>query len=447
MTENLTEQYDGYAKYVPSLQMTYASYATKTKSEINRGSDRFPKKWRSEFLNFLDKNNGLWHCGYTLYSCGQFDKSQIRGRDIVAERNRSDCIVIGDSGGFQLGTGKITSKSELAHLERYKNDPVAQFQNWHRSGFRERTLKWLDLYADYSMTLDMVLWAVEDYSNPIAKSSQLRKLSVQQLIDLSVDNLKYFSENRGRVGKGTKFLSVLQDIGGGTGEMWYDAVKDFEFEGWALGSETGGWLNSMRWLRRLLIDKKLDKSEWIHTLAKSPPKNSVIYTAAQRALRKALGRDNFDISFDSSSPHQIAGKQRNMVTKRELTKDLNTWTINSFSVPQDIRLARNERTLEIMFESPLSNYITINDLMAHDIDDSDSFIDAFAEHLMVNHNIYAFHRTSIDACDLIFHPQKQNLARFPDELAEVVGLIEAYFEAESVAQIEDRMGELLAVVK
>ena len=243
-----------------------------------------------------------------MYSCGQFDKKQIRNRDIVAERNVSDCVVIGDSGGFQLGTGSITSKAELKHLEHFKNDAVAQYNNWQQCDFRERTLRWLDRYTDYAMTLDMVLWAAEEYEQPNAKKSQLRKLSVQQLIDLSVDNLRFFADNRGRGGRGTKFLSVLQDIGNGTGEAWYQAVKDFEFEGFALGSETGGMLNSLQWLRRLLNDYKLDKSEWIHTLGKSPPINSVVYTAAQRALRKALGRDDFTISLDSSSPHQLAGK-------------------------------------------------------------------------------------------------------------------------------------------
>ena len=217
-------------------------------------------------------------------------------------------MLVGDSGGFQLGTGSITSKAELKHLEHFKNDAVAQYNNWQQCDFRERTLRWLDRYTDYAMTLDMVLWAAEEYEQPNAKKSQLRKLSVQQLIDLSVDNLRFFADNRGRGGRGTKFLSVLQDIGNGTGEAWYQAVKDFEFEGFALGSETGGMLNSLQWLRRLLNDYKLDKSEWIHTLGKSPPINSVVYTAAQRALRKALGRDDFTISLDSSSPHQLAGK-------------------------------------------------------------------------------------------------------------------------------------------
>jgi hypothetical protein len=55
--------------------------------------------------------------------------------------------------------------------------------------------------------------------------------------------------------------------------------------------------------------------------------------------------------------------------------------------------------------------------------ESNSFIDAFAEHLMVNHNIYS--------CDLLFNPTKQDLSRVPDEIAELAGLIEAYFEAET----------------
>ena len=122
MTENLTEQYKDYAVYLPSLQQQYANYATKTNSETNRPSQRIPKNFDTQMLNFLDKDSKLWHCGYTLYSCGQFDKKQIRNRDIVAERNVSDCVVIGDSGGFQLGTGSITSKAELKHLEHFKND-------------------------------------------------------------------------------------------------------------------------------------------------------------------------------------------------------------------------------------------------------------------------------------------------------------------------------------
>ena len=442
MSENLTEQYKGYAVYLPSLQSNYAKYATKANSETARAK-KIPKNFDTRWLNFLDTNSKLWHCGYTLYSCGQFDGKQIRARDIIAERDRENSIVIGDSGGFQLGTGAITSKAELAHLERYKNDAVAQYNNWQQCGFRERTLRWLDRYTDYAMTLDMVLWAAEEYQQPNTIKSQLRKLSVQQLIDLSVDNLRYFADNRGQGKRSTKFLSVLQDIGNGTGEAWYQAVKDFEFEGFALGSETGGMLNSMQWLRRLLNDGKLDKSEWIHTLGKSPPINSVVYTAAQRALRKALGRDDFTISLDSSSPHQLAGKQRKLVVPNNFSSDRKTWKVAGWTLPQDIRIARDEKHLDFPFASPLSKYMSINDLMAHDIDDSDYFTDVWAEQILVNHNIYTYHRYSIDACDLVFSETKKNHARVPTEILEIADLVERYFIAENAGEIEERLAVLM----
>jgi len=377
-----------------------------------------------------------------VHSCGQFDTKNIPRRDIIADRIKGDGnIVVGDSGGFQLGTGAIKSKAELKHLERYKKDPVAQYNNWHDSGFRQRTLAWLERYTDYAMTLDMVLWAAEEYGQPNTRKSQLRKLSIQQLIDLSVDNLRYFSNNRGLGSRTTKFLNVLQDIGDGTGEAWYQAVKDFDFEGFALGSETGGMLNSLQWLKRLLNDYKLDRSEWIHTLGKSPPVNSLVYTAAQRALRKALGRNDFTISLDSSSPCQMAGKQRKLAVPPNFTSDRNTWKVKGWFVPMDIRLARNERQMAFPFASPLSKYLTVNDLYAHDIDDSDYFTDTWAEHLLVNHNIYTFHRYSIDACDLVFGDNK-DLQRVPADLVEIVELIESYFEVETAGDIEVRLQEL-----
>ena len=110
MTENLTKQYKDYAVYLPSLQYQYSNFATKKNAETNRDAKRIPKNFKTEWLNFLDTNSKLWHCGYTLYSCGQFDKKQIRSRDMIAERNADESGVIGDSGGFQLSTGSITSK-------------------------------------------------------------------------------------------------------------------------------------------------------------------------------------------------------------------------------------------------------------------------------------------------------------------------------------------------
>lgn len=162
------------------------------------------------------------------------------------------------------------------------------------------------------MTLDMPLWARDPDallgSNDKPSSSQLRNLEVEQLIQLSVDNLIFFSDNRGRNhSKGTKFLSVLQGLDEASTDLWYNAVKGFEFEGWAFAGEPARLPNTMKLLRKMLDENKLDKTEWVHVLQNSPPIMTALYTAIQRSLSKAVGH-KITLSCDSSSPHQAAGK-------------------------------------------------------------------------------------------------------------------------------------------
>jgi len=440
MSENLTNLYKNYAVYLPSIQQQYAELATRSNKSFTRLN--LPKNFKFEDINFLNENSKLWSCGWGLYSSGQFDKAQIRKNDIVKDRDRTKTTIIGDSGGFQLGTGAISNTKEKEHLERYKHDANEQIANWADSGFRERTLKWLDRYADYAVTLDMVLWAAESFNAKHTVDSQIRKLSIQQLIDLSVDNLEYFANYRGTWGKGAKILNVLQDIGNGTGDIWYDAVKDFDFEGWALGSDTGKVFDSIKWLRRLLEDKKLEKTELVHILQKSPPFKSIVYTSAQRALRKVLGRDNFTITFDSSSPFQLVGLRNAFALPPKFTSDENSWVISNEILKQDIRLARNEITKPFPFNSPLSKFMTMNNLYAHDKDDSDRYNDSYSNQLMVNHNLYTYHKASIDACDLIFSDTKKDETKVPSKYLEICNLVEQYFTDDNKDEIEKKLEQL-----
>jgi len=141
------------------------------------------------------------------------------------------------------------------------------------------------------------------------------------LIELSVENLRYFADKRGAAtGARAKYLNVLQDAGGGTGEAWYAAVKDFDFEGWAFGGDTKSGLEPiLKWVRILRDDKKLDRAEWLHILMASPPRHAVYLTAIQRILRKQLGSD-ITISYDSSSPFQSAGVRHKNCTSTNAHK-------------------------------------------------------------------------------------------------------------------------------
>lgn len=433
---DLKKVYDkrDYAIYLPSLQSPYASFATKREIEVRSGD--LPSDFRIKDLDFFNPNSRLWSCGYALYSAGQFTDSQL-GSDIVAYRDRSKSVVIGDSGGYQLGTGKISNVNEKAALVRYADSPAQQVANWQATGFRERTLEFLDLYCDYSMTLDMPLWAQNKHG------SQLRNLEVEQLIQLSVENLRFFADNRGRNhGKGTKFLSVLQDNGKGSGDLWYDAVKDFEFEGWALAGDFGRLPQTMKLLRRLLDENKLDKTEWVHVLQNSPPIMTALYTAIQRSLSKAVGH-KITLSCDSSSPHQAAGKNRALYRRPTYTSKLGSWRMSLDAIPQNIQVARGRAKVPMPADSPLAKFFTINDLVYHDAPYQHSFVDPFSEHLIVNHNIYTFHATAQESCDLIFDEKKRDLSVVPQAIQDFLGFAESYFTTDKPDELHQQFEPIM----
>ena len=443
---DLKKVYDkrDYAIYLPSLQSPYASFATKREIEV-RGGD-LPSDFRVKDLDFFNSNSRLWSCGYALYSAGQFTDSQL-GSEIVAYRDRNKSVVIVDSGGFQLGQGSITNRNERAALERYATNPAQQVANWHATGFRERTLEFLDLYCDYSMTLDMPLWAYNPDgllgTDDKPSSSQLRNLEIKQLIQLSVENLRFFADNRGRNhGRGTKFLSVLQDNGGASGELWYDAVKDFEFEGWAFAGNIARLPQTMMWLRRMLDEKKLDKTEWVHVLQNSPPIMTALYTAIQRSLSKAVGH-KITMSCDSSSPHQAAGKNRALYRRPTYTSKLSSWRMSLDAIPQNIQVARGREKVPMPADSPLAKFFTINDLVYHDDPYQHSFVDPLSEHLIVNHNIYTFHATAQESCDLIFDEEKRDLSLVPQAIKDFLGFAESYFTTDKPDELHQKFEPIM----
>ena len=391
---NLTEQYKDYAIYLPSLQQGYAAFPFRDPSSVRDGD--LPPGLKLSDLDFLNPNSNLWHFKYVLYSAGQFDRAQIRTPDMVSERSK-DTVVVGDSGGYQIGTGKL---KEVSGWAKHVKDPNYVAGLWTTQvSIRDRILRWLDRYSDYAMTLDMPLWVL---NNPKASSSPFAKLSAQQLIDLSYDNLKYFADNRGKAtGAKAKYLNILQDAGGDTGERWYQRVKDFDFEGWAFGGDTKNGIEPLlKWVRRLLDDGKLNsKTEWLHVLMMSPPVNSVLLTALQRRLREILG-NNIIVSYDSSSPFQNSGISQDICMLPELTNDVKTWRIPSVRYPQHPKYKSKTdiRYLEGI-ESPITKLISINDFHAKHGPMETKFLDTLAQHLLTNHNIYVYHKAAVDAVE------------------------------------------------
>ena len=388
--EDLTAQYADQAVYLPSLQKAYAAFPFRDTKSVRDGA--LPAGLELKDLDFLNPASNLWHCKYVLYSAGQFDRAQIRTPDMITERS-PDTVVVGDSGGYQIGTGKLNA---VNGWNKFANDPDYIARRWSTEvAIRDRILRWLDRYCDYAMTLDMPLWVLKD---PKAKkSSPFRNLSADQLIELSYENLKYFADNRGKAtGAKAKFLNVLQDAGDGTGEAWYKRVKDFDFEGWAFGGDTKNGIEPLlKWVRRLLDDGKLNsKTEWLHVLMMSPPVNSVLLTALQKRLRELLG-NTITVSYDSSSPFQTSGISQQIAMLPELTDDIKTWRIKNVKYPQHPKYTSKTdiRYLEDIV-SPVTKLVSINDFHANAGPMETKFLDTLAQHLLTNHNIYVYHKTA-----------------------------------------------------
>lgn len=388
--EDLSAQYEDQAIYLPSLQQSYAAFPFRDKGSVRDGV--LPAGLELKDLDFLNPNSNLWHCKYVLYSAGQFDRAQIRTPDMVTERG-PDTVVVGDSGGYQIATGKLKA---VSGWEKFASDPDYIARRWsHDRTIKDQILRWLDRYCDYAMTLDMPLWLLND---PKAqKTSPFAKLSAEQLTDLSYENLKYFADNRGKAtGAKAKFLNVLQDAGGDTGERWYQRVKDFNFEGWAFGGDTRSGIEPLlKWVRRLLDDGKLNsKTEWLHVLQMSPPINSVLLTALQQRLRELLG-NKITVSYDSSSPFQNSGISQKIAVLPELTEDIKTWRIKSVQYPQHPKyLSKTDiRYLEDI-QSPVTKLVSINDFHAKSGSMETRFLDTLAQHLLTNHNIYVYHKAA-----------------------------------------------------
>lgn len=415
---DFSQAYDDYAIYLPSLQKGYAAYPRRNPKTIDRGD--IPKGLKLKDLDYLDSKNSLWHCKYAFYSAGQFSSAVIKTPDIVSTRT-AGTVVVGDSGGYQIGTGQLPATKSWIE---FKNQSDNVYQKWLRErSIRDTVLRWLDRYCDYAMTLDMPLWILTEKKK--AAASPFGKLSAQQLIDLSVENLRYFADKRGAAtGAKAKYLNVLQDAGNGTGEAWYSAVKDFDFEGWALGGDTKSGIEPiLKWIRILLDDKKLDKAEWIHILMASPPVHSVYLTAIQHRLRQLLGT-NIRISYDSSSPFQSAGVRQKIAQQPMLTKNMSSWKIPMRDFPQSPKYQQHS---EIEYlkncESPITECFSINDMHSERGEYAQTFLSTAGVHLLTNHNMYVYHQTAINACDLAF--KQQDTSRIPEQIEENLDLIEA----------------------
>lgn len=181
--------------------------------------------------------------------------------------------VIGDSGGYQIASGVLKWSNNL----------------------RDKIFRWLENNTDVALNIDI--------PTGYKMSTRGHFSTFRECLETSYSNFKYFNENQ--TGK-TEFINILQGNNENQIRKWYDKVKDFDFNGWALGGSR--YLDRLMLKLSILMEKReLEKknNKYIHILGISKIKDYFILSYLQNLLNE-LFDNRIQISTDSSTPVILA---------------------------------------------------------------------------------------------------------------------------------------------
>jgi hypothetical protein len=380
---DLTPLQKDYAVYLPAISSFYSTYIAKQRLEKFIPDERIPKGFDRgiEGMNFLNPEQGYFYYKNALYSAGhaQLDlqKSLVQ-ESMIQDRDRSKTMILGDSGGYQIGKGVI--KFDWQNFEGAEANKV-----------RQKILEWLELTADWSMMLDVPTWACDHIHSP---KTGLK--TFEDCLEKTRFNNKYFIENR--LGQ-TKFLNVLQGSNWENAEAWYQGVKEFSdstvyedkaAEGWAMGGANMCKMPiTLRRLVTMRFDGMLEGKDWMHFLGTAQLDWSCYLTSIQRQIRKHVN-ENFTISFDCASPF-IATAHGLVYTNAQHTSK--RFSVIMDKAPDNKGLA-GRHDIPFPFESDFGRRLSIADIchyapgMLNKIGkEGKTSWDSFAYALMMGHNV------------------------------------------------------------
>ena len=209
-------------------------------------SDEFPEKYR--------------HTDILITAGHHFKKDDYKNDLGLTDKN----LVMGDSGGYQIASGAI---------------------KWDMS-IRERIFKWLEHNSDVAMNLDIP---------PKIKYEG----KYEECLQISKNNFKYFADNQSG---NTDFLNVVQ----GTNDLeyinWYNEMKEYPFQGWAVG---GGGRNVFAFMSGVMSllqggEHLKDTNKYFHILGISKVKDFLMLNQLQKSLNEVDSK--VVVTTDSSSP-------------------------------------------------------------------------------------------------------------------------------------------------
>ena len=421
------------AIYLPAISANYADFAR------NGAFKRNVAGLVPSDLDFLDPTNRYFSYPFALYSAGQVIRtpSKLPKACMVAQRDRSQTIVLGDSGGFQVSRGTI----------EFEKDTTAR-----------RMLKWMEGVADWSMVLDFPTGGIapgfmkphigrlvaegHDIDAMCKANGQSRDFNAC-LLQTQINNDQFVAE---RATGATGLLNVLQGRNEAESKAWYEAVKHYPFEGIAFaGAHQNNFSLLLRRLHDLHRDGLLQQCDWVHVLGVSTLDIGCLLTKVQQCVREYWGYEAFQISFDSASPFINAANNGMIVGQ---TLDSYSWTIRTANIAtvssDDVGLSVNDFCIQkldrktdrlgrekIATNSKIGDMLHMSDLsvsrakVAGQRDKSG--LDVDSSYLLMHHNVQAFVAAHDQAHDVFFGPENW---RVPVDAMAISGIIEVMFRGE-----------------
>ena len=383
-----------YACYLPAISTFYQTYIAKQRLEKFIADERVPAGFDRgiEGMNFLNEEQGYFTYRYGLYSAGHAQLDVVKSQkqeSMIQHRDRNKTIILGDSGGFQIGKGVL--KFDWLNFEGPASTRV-----------RQSILEWLEATADWSMMLDVPTWACDHNHSP---KTGLK--TFQDCLDKTCYNNEYFINNR--LGA-TKFLNVLQGGNWEQAEQWYQGVKQFsdptgkyagrEAEGWAMGGANMSIMHvTLRRLMTMRDDGMLTGKNWMHFLGTAQLDWSCYLTLIQRQIRKHINEE-ITISFDCASPFIATAHGLVYTNPQHSTK---RWSTIMEKAPDNKALSKSD--IPFPWTSEIASRLTMGDIcwygpgMLNKIGkEGKTSWDSFGYALMMAHNVNS-HITSVQTAN------------------------------------------------
>jgi len=398
--QNLTSTQNDYAVFLPAISSFYSGYIGRQRFDNHIEPARIPAKFENgvEGLNFLDPNQGYFHYKWSLYSAGHavldVNKQEPK-EDMIRTRNRKDNILVGDSGGFQIGKGVWPGDW------KNPNCPKAAKQ-------RKLVLEWMDKYMDWGMVLDIPAWVCR---SPAGRAATGITSYAEAVAGTRINNDYFMAYRTGEC----KFLNVLQGENHTEAEDWYQQMKDYcdpniypatHFNGWSMGGQNMCDIHLV--LKRLValrFDGLLESGihDWMHFLGTSKLEWACLLTDIQRAVR-ANHNPTLTISFDCASPF-LATANGQIYTNTE-TNDKTKWvyrmqpSVDNKKYATDTRTFRDAVLQDKIFaeftDGPVSKRLGVKDVCIYKPGDLNKINkegrtswDSFSYALQMGHNVWA----------------------------------------------------------